>query len=117
MLYKNVIWRKQVKIFVLSGNLLVRETQFHVVSCLKSFDFKLFFVCTGVEEPLLFAWNFCFILSNTWLASELTYGSRVINYAFYKTLQKLSTELSKGGPHGISERKEHDTTASPNNHP
>jgi len=29
---------------------------------------------------------------------------RVINKLFNKTMQKLSVKLSKGGPHGISER-------------
>jgi len=37
----------------LSGNLLLRESQFHIVNCLKSFDFKLFYVYTVVEGPFL----------------------------------------------------------------
>jgi len=35
-----------VKYLILSGNLLLRESQFHIVNCLMSFNFKLFFVYT-----------------------------------------------------------------------
>jgi len=31
---------------MLTGTLLLRETHFHIANCLKSFDFKLFFVYT-----------------------------------------------------------------------
>jgi len=44
LLYRNFIRGKQVKFFILCGNLLLRESQFHIVSCSKSFDFQLFFV-------------------------------------------------------------------------
>jgi len=43
MLYRNFIRSKQAKFFILSGILLLRESQFHTVNCLISFDFKLFF--------------------------------------------------------------------------
>jgi len=45
MLYRNVCLLK-VNFFILSGNLLLRESPFHIASCLKLFDFKLFFVYT-----------------------------------------------------------------------
>jgi len=35
---RNFIRRKQVQFFILSGNLLLRESRFHTVNCLKSFD-------------------------------------------------------------------------------
>jgi len=38
-------WLKTSCIF-LSGNLLLRESPFHSLNCLKSFDFELLFVCT-----------------------------------------------------------------------
>jgi len=36
----------QFYIFILSGNLLLRESTFHIANCLKLFDFTLFFVYT-----------------------------------------------------------------------
>ena len=45
-LYRSFIRWKQVQIFILFGNLLLRESTFCVVNCLKSIDFKLFFVYT-----------------------------------------------------------------------
>jgi len=36
----------QGKFFILSGNLLLRESTFCTVNCLKSFSFKMFFVYT-----------------------------------------------------------------------
>jgi len=41
MLHKNFTFWKQLKFFILSGNLLLRESPFHVVNCLKLFDFTL----------------------------------------------------------------------------
>jgi len=46
MLYRNFIRWNQGKFFILSGNLLLRESTFYIVNCLKSFGFKLFFVYT-----------------------------------------------------------------------
>jgi len=46
VLYKNFIRWKQVKFFNMSGNLLLRESPFYIVNCLKSFDFKYLFVYT-----------------------------------------------------------------------
>jgi len=98
MPYRNFICWKQVKFFILSGTLLLRETPFHMVNCLKPFDFKLFCVCTlkwGAAFGTL-AHNFCFVLTNIWLASELIKcSSRVIDELFSKTMQKLSAKLLK----------------------
>jgi len=51
LLYIKFIRGKQVKLFILCGNLLLRESPFHIVSCLKSFDFKLFFVYARGSQP------------------------------------------------------------------
>ena len=74
-------------------NLLLRESPFHVVNCLKSFDFILFFVHTLklLRGPFVtFAHNFCIILKNIWLVSELIYlwCPRVVHQLFNKTRQK-----------------------------
>jgi len=46
-----------------------------------------------------FAQNFCFILENKKLASELIKcGSRVVHKVFNKTIQKPSETLSRGPP-------------------
>jgi len=51
----------KVKFFILSGNLLLRESIIYAVNCLKSFDFKLFFVHTTYGKAFFirkFAHNF-----------------------------------------------------------
>jgi len=71
MLHRNFTRWKQFIFLVLSGNLLLRESPFHIVNCLKLFDFTLFFVYALklLKGPL---WHiFCFILKNIWLAPEL----------------------------------------------
>jgi len=65
MIYGNFIRCKQVKFFILSGNLLLRESPFHIAKFLKSFDFKLFFVCLHIkiaEGSLLVHWHIIFAL-------------------------------------------------------
>ena len=65
---------KQVKFFILSGNLLLRESTFQIVNFLKSFHFKFFFVYTLnlLRDPFWqISHNFCFIVTNIWLASDL----------------------------------------------
>jgi len=37
---------KAISIFILSGNLLLREIPFHIANCLTPVDFTLFFVYT-----------------------------------------------------------------------
>ena len=46
MLHKNFACWKQFKFFISSGNLLLRESPFDIVNCLKLFDFTSFFVYT-----------------------------------------------------------------------
>jgi len=47
------------------------------------------------------------------LVSELIKcGSRVVHTIFNITLQKICAKLSKGGPHGSSEKREPEATAS-----
>jgi len=46
MLHKNFTCWKQFKFFILSGNFRLRESPFHIVNCLKLFNFTLFFVYT-----------------------------------------------------------------------
>ena len=46
MLHKNFTYWMQFEFFILSGNLLLRESLFHTVNYLKLFDFILFFVYT-----------------------------------------------------------------------
>ena len=71
-----------------------------MVNCCKSFDFKLFFVYTLklLRIPIWhFAHNFCFILTDIRLASELNkYGSKVSFLT--KQMQRLWAKRSKGGP-------------------
>jgi len=43
---------------MLSWNLLLRESQFHFVNCLKSFDFKLFFV-HALKLMRGYVWHIC----------------------------------------------------------
>jgi len=43
--YTKILLLKAIQIFfILSGSLLLRESPFHIVNCLKLFDFTLFFV-------------------------------------------------------------------------
>jgi len=44
ILYKKLYSLKSSLIFILFGKLLMREGPFHIVNCVKSFDFKLFLV-------------------------------------------------------------------------
>ena len=101
MLHRNFFHLKQVKFFILHGNLLLHQSPFHMVNCWKSFDYNLFFAYTLklLRIPIWhFAHNFCFILTDIWLASDLKKcGSRVINKLFNNTMQKLSATRSKGG--------------------
>ena len=103
ILYKNFIRWKQVKFFILSGNLLLRESQFHIVHCLKSLDFELLFVYALGGSPFdICALNFCFILKNIWLASELIRcDSQLVHERFNKTIKKLIAKFWKAGAHGI----------------
>jgi len=73
-LNKKFIRWKQVKFFILSGNLFLRESAFHIVNCLKSLDFKLLFVYTlkFLRGPCgTFSHNFCVILKTYDLVQSL----------------------------------------------
>ena len=94
MLFRNFIRWKQVKFFILPGNLLLRENPFHILKCLKSYDFKLFFFYT-----LKLLWGPYVTLHIIFLKC----GSGVINKHFNKAMQKHSVKLSNGGrPHSPS---------------
>ena len=86
---------KQFKFFILSANLLLRESPFHIVNCLKLLDFTSFFVYTLKLLNTLVH----FVL---YFEKHMTYskacGSRVVLQLFNKTMQKLSAKVSKRGP-------------------
>jgi len=110
MLYRNFICWNQVKFFILSGILLLRESLFHIVNCLKycnltaNCSLSTHSSCWGAPFDT-FAHNFCFILKNMWLASELVkYGSRVVHQLFNKTMQKPSEKHYKRGPRHLWKR-------------
>jgi len=86
IIYRNVIRWKKVKLFILSGNLLLRESIVCTVNCLKSSDFKLFVAYTLKLLRGTFAHSFA-LFWQTWLTPELKCGSRVINKLFDKRLQ------------------------------
>jgi len=92
---------KQVKFFILSENFLLCEIPFHIVNCLKSFHFKLFFVyvltCWGGPFHA-FARKFCFCLKNIWLVSKfIKRGSKVVHQFLTKN-GKTQCETLKGSP-------------------
>ena len=53
---------KAIQIFILSGSLLLRESPFHTVNCLKLFDFTLFFIYALklLKAPLWHIFLLCF---------------------------------------------------------
>jgi len=83
--------------FSLSENLLLHENPFHIVNCLKFFEFTLFFVYTLklFKAPL---WHifFCFILKN--MTCSRACGSRVVHQLLNKTMQKPSAKSRRGAP-------------------
>jgi len=108
MLHKNFTCWKQFKFFILSGNLLLRDSPFHTVNCLKLFDFTLFFVYTlKLLKGLL--WHiFLLYFEKTYLQSlRLQSGSS----AFKENNAKTKGESLKEGPRDISEKEGSETTA------
>jgi len=99
MLHKNSTSRMQFEFFIFSGNLLLRESPFHIVNCLKFFDFTLFFVHTLklLKGPLIF-----FALFVLYFEKHMTCygacGSRVDHQLLNKSMQNLSAQFSKRGP-------------------
>jgi len=87
--------------FIFSGNMLLRESPFHIVNCLKFFDFTLFFVYTlKLKAPLIFC--FIFALFLLYFEKHMTCygacGSRVVHQLLNKSMQKLNAKFSKRGP-------------------
>jgi len=93
----------------LYGNSLLPESPLHIVNCLKSFDFELFFVYTLVVEGPHLHINFA-------VASELIkYGIRVIR--FYENNAKTKCETLKGASKAfLKEEDRRRTFASSNIH-
>ena len=119
MLHKNFTCWKQLKFFILSGNLLLRESPFHIVNCLKLFDFKLFFVYTLklLKGPL---WHIFLLYFEKHMTCSRACGSRVVHQLSNKTMQKVSAKVSKRGPVTSLKERGPETTASfasPNIHP
>jgi len=95
MLHKNFTCWKQFKFFILSGNLLLRDSPFHTVNCLKLFDFTLFFVYTLklLKGPL---WHIFLLYFEKHIFRAC--GSRVVHQLLKKIMQKLRAKVSKRGP-------------------
>jgi len=119
MLHKNFTCWKQFKLFILTGNLLLRESPFHIANCLKLFDFTLFF-CLHIKVVKGPLWHIFLLYFEKHMTCSRACGSRVVHLLINKTMQKLSakvskrdlaTPLKKGGPETIA------SFASPNNHP
>ena len=94
MLQKNFTCWKQFKFLILSGNFLLRESLFHIVNCLKLFDFTLFFVYTLelLKGPL---WHIFLLYFEKHMTFSRACGSRVVHQLLNKTMQKLSAKVSK----------------------
>jgi len=78
MLQKNFTCWKQFKLFILSGNLLLHESPFHVVNCLKLFDFTLCFVYTLklLKDP---SWHIFLLCFEKHMTCSKACGSRVVH--------------------------------------
>jgi len=100
MLHKNSTCRMQFKFFIFSGNLLLRESPFHIVNCLKLFDFTLFFVYTLklLKGPLIFFFALFLLYFEKHMTCSGACGSRVVHQLLNKSMQKLSAKFSKRGP-------------------
>ena len=86
----------QFKFFILSGNLLLRESPFQIVNCLKLFDFTLFFVYTLklLKAPL------AHIFALFWKTYDLLQSLRLQSgsSAFKQNNAKTKCESLKEGP-------------------
>ena len=104
MLHKNFNGWKQFKFFILSGNLLLRESPFHIINCLKLFDFTLFFAYTLklVKGSLRRMFLLYFEKHMTW---SRACGSRVFHQLSNKTIQKLSAQDSERGARDTAEKR------------
>jgi len=86
-----------LKFFILSGNLLLRKSTFHIVNCLKLFNFTLFFVYTLKLQKGPF-WHIFLLYFEKHMTFSITCGSRVVHQLLNKTMQKLSAKVLKRGP-------------------
>jgi len=77
--------------------LILRERPFHIVNCLKLFNFTLLFVYTLklLKGPLCDIFLLYFEKRMTF---SRACGSRVVHQLLNKTMQKLSAEVLKRGP-------------------
>jgi len=96
-LHKNFTCWNQFKFFILSGYLLLRESQFHILNCFKLFNFTLFFVYTLklIKGPL---WHIFLLYFDKQMTCSRACGSRVVHQFLNKTMQKLSAIVSKRAP-------------------
>jgi len=110
MLRKNFACWKQFKFFILSENLLLRERTFHIVNCLKVFDFTLFFVYTLklLKGPFGTIFALFWKTYNLFQSLQLQSGSSAIKQNNAKTKCKSLKE----GPHNIFDKRRSETTAS-----
>jgi len=86
----------------LFGNLLLRESPFYIVNCLKLFDFTLFFVYTLklLKGPL---WHIFLLYFEKHMTCSRACGSRVVHQLSNKT--KTKRESLKEGPRDTSENR------------
>jgi len=100
---KNFSRWKQFKFIILSANLPLRESPFHIVNCLKLFDFTLFFVYTLklLKDPL---WHFSVLL---WKTYDLLQSLRLQSgsSALKQNNAKTKCESLKEEPRDISEKR------------
>ena len=95
MLHKNFTCWKQFKFFILSGNLLLRESPFGTVNCLKLFDFTLFFIYTLklLKGPL---WHI-FLL---YFEKHMT-CCRVVHQLLNKAMRNAKLSAQRGAPRDL----------------
>jgi len=90
----------QVKFFILPESLLQLESLFHTANCLKSFDFKLFFVYALRKPPLAHLHIIFAVCSkiNDWLQSLLNAALEWFTSFLTKQCRNYKCEILKGGP-------------------
>jgi len=119
MLHKHFTYRKQFKFFILSGHLLLCGSRFHIVNCLKLFDFTMFFVYT-LKLLKGFLRHIFLLYFEKHMTCFRPCSSSVVHQVLNKTMQKLSAKVSKRGPATSLKKGGPETTASfasPNIHP
>ena len=98
-LHKNFTYWMQFKFFILSGYVLLREGPFHIVNCLKLFDFTLFFVYTLklLKGP---RWHISLLYFEKHMTCSGACGSRVVHQlsTFKQNNAKTKCESLRGAP-------------------